>query len=407
MARRRGRQEPLSSNPAQAEPPRGPAAEPPYGPGPERPAGGPIAVRRDGMGSGLGSLGRPNSIVRQFNFWDDRYEGRRLFAELLGTFFLVLVAAGAGMVNARFGGHAVPAAARVVAPALMVMAIILFMGTVSGAHLNPVVSAAFALRGDFPWRRVPAYVVAQFAGAVLATLLLWALIGRHGSAGLTLPGPGIPVPVAMVWELVLTTGLVSVILGTASGAQQVGAFAAIAVGSYIALAGLWGAPVSGASMNPARSLGPALVLGDWHAWWAYLVGPAAGAALAVGIAQILRGPGGGVHSRQAAQGTIGLEWEPAYRDQWPTAPPSGRPPVIQPQAPPAAAPQAAGPAAAGLPGEEGGPTATELPREAAGPPAPGPPAAGPPAAGPPAAGPPAAGPPAAGPTGEAAGPRHG
>ena len=390
MARRRGRQEPLSSNPAQAEPPRGPgpkrpygpgperpdgpAAEGPhgpgperpygpgperpygpgperrYGPGPERPAGGRIAERRPGMGSGLGSLGRPNSIVRQFNFWDDRYEGRRLFAELLGTFFLVLVAAGAGMVNARFGGQAVPAAARVVAPALMVMAIILFMGTVSGAHLNPVVSAAFALRGDFPWRRVPAYVVAQFIGGVLATLLLWALIGRHGSAGLTLPGPGIPVPVAMVWELVLTTGLVSVILGTASGAQQVGAFAAIAVGSYIALAGLWGAPVSGASMNPVRSLGPALVLGDWHAWWAYLVGPAAGAALAVGIAQILRGPGGGKHSQQAAQGTIGLKWRPGFWDQRAAAPPSGQPPVTQPQAPPTAGPPAAGPPGCGAPG---------------------------------------------------------
>jgi len=351
MVRRRERQEPLSSNPAQAEPPRGRTTERPYdrgperpyGPGPQRPAGGRIAERRDSMGSGLGSLGRPNSIVRQFNFWDDRYEGRRLFAELLGTFFLVLVAAGAGMVNARFGGHAVPAAARVVAPALMVMAIILFMGTVSGAHLNPVVSAAFALRGDFPWRRVPAYVVAQFIGGVLATLLLWALIGRHGSAGLTLPGPGIPVPVAMVWELVLTTGLVSVILGTASGAQQVGAFAAIAVGSYIALAGLWGAPVSGASMNPARSLGPALVLGDWHAWWAYLVGPAAGAALAVGIAQILRGPGGGTHSQQAAQGTMGLQWRPGYWNQRPTAPPPDQPPVTQPQAPPTPGPPAAGP----------------------------------------------------------------
>ena len=114
----------------------------------------------------------------------------------------------------------------------------------------------------------------------------------------------------MLWELVLTTGLVSVILGTASGAQQVGALAAIGVGSYIALAGLWGAPVSGASMNPARSLGPALVLGDWTAWWAYLVGPAGG-----------RGHRGGVRPRAArprrrrsgvaaAQGTLGLRWLP-------------------------------------------------------------------------------------------------
>ena len=136
----------------------------------------------------LRSFGRPNSIIRQFDFLDDRYEGRRLFSEGLGTFFLVLVAVGGGMVNARFGGDAVPATARVVAPALMVMATILFMGTVSGAHLNPAVSIAFALRGNFPWRRVPAYVAAQFVGAVLATLLLWALIGKHGSAGLTLPG---------------------------------------------------------------------------------------------------------------------------------------------------------------------------------------------------------------------------
>jgi len=258
----------------------------------------------------LRSLGEPNSVVRQFDFWDDSYEGRRLFSELLGTFFLVLVAVGADMVNARFGGSAVPYAARVVAPALMVVAIILFMGTVSGAHLNPAVSIGFALRGDFPWRRVPAYIVAQFIGAALAALLLWGLIGKQGSAGLTLPGSGISTATALVWELVLTTGLVSVILGTASGAQQIGALAALGVGSYIALAGLWGAPVSGASMNPARSLGPALVLGDWTSWWAYLVGPVAGAAIAVGIATVLRGPGGGRSSVEAAQGTLGLRWRP-------------------------------------------------------------------------------------------------
>ena len=258
----------------------------------------------------LRSMGTPNSVARQFDFWNDRYEGRRLFSELLGTFFLVLVAVGGGMVNARFGGDAVSIGARVVSPALMVAAIILFMGAVSGAHLNPAVSLAFALRGDFPLKRVPAYIVAQFLGAVLATLLLWALIGKQGSAGLTLPGQGISATTAMLWEVVLTTGLVSVILGTASGAQQIGPLAAIGVGSYIALAGLWGSPVSGASMNPARSLGPALVLGDWTAWWAYLVGPVAGAMIAVGFAYVLRGPGGGRSGVQAAQGTLGLRWRP-------------------------------------------------------------------------------------------------
>jgi aquaporin Z len=258
----------------------------------------------------LRSIGQPNSVAGEFDFWNDRYEGRRLFSELLGTFFLVLVAVGGGMVSARFGGNAVPYGAKVVSPALMVMAIILFMGTVSGAHLNPAVSIAFAARGDFPWRRVPAYIVAQFLGAILATLLLWAFLGQQGSAGLTLPGAGISTTSAMLWELVLTTGLVSVILGTASGAQQIGTLAALGVGGYIALAGLWGSPVSGASMNPARSLGPALVKGDWTSWWAYLVGPLAGGAIAVGIAYVLRGRGGGRSGVEAAQGTLGADWHP-------------------------------------------------------------------------------------------------
>ncbi|HTA04557.1 MAG TPA: aquaporin [Streptosporangiaceae bacterium] len=249
-------------------------------------------------------------MARQYDFWNTSYEWRRLFSELFGTFLLVTVAVGGSMVNARFGGSAVPEPARVVAPALMVAAIILFMGAVSGAHLNPVVSVAFALRGDFPWRRVGLYIVAQFAGAVLATLLLWGLLGKQGSAGLTLPGPGISTATAMAWEILLTTGLVSVVLGTASGAQQIGAMAAIGVGSYIALAGLFGAPVSGASMNPARSLGPALVLGDWTSWWAYLLGPAIGALIAVGIANILRGRGGGASGTRAAQGTLGVLWRP-------------------------------------------------------------------------------------------------
>jgi aquaporin Z len=281
------------------------------------PTAGPSAGRQfSGTAVSLHAPGEvPNAYARRYDFWDSRYEWRRIFSELFGTFLLVLVAAGGGMVNARFGGHVISTTALVVAPAMMVMAIILFMGAVSGAHLNPAVSIAFALRGDFPWKRVPGYVVSQFAGAVAATLLLWALIGKHGSAGLTLPGPGVSTVTALLFEALLTVGLVSTILGTASGAQQVGPFAAIAVGSYIALAGLWGSAVSSASMNPARSLGPALVLGDWTSWWAYLVGPLAGGLIAVGIAYILRGPGGGTHSIQAAQGTLGVLWVPARSSQ--------------------------------------------------------------------------------------------
>jgi aquaporin Z len=301
----------------------------------ERPDGPLIARHAD---IALRSMGQPNATARQFDFWDSDYEWRRVFSELLGTFFLVLVAAGAGMVNARFGGHVITTAAQVVAPALMVMAIILFMGSVSGAHLNPAVSIAFALRGDFPWPRVPAYLAAQFAGAAAAPLVLRAVVGAHGAAGLTLPGAGISPVTAMLWEALLTAGLVSVILGTASGAQQLGPVAAIGVGSYIALAGLFGAAVSGASMNPARSLGPALVLGDWTDWWAYLAGPLLGAAAAVGIAWVLRGPGGGTHGTQAAQGTLGTSWRPG-----PIGPPEAAPP--RPPCPPADGPP--GPAAGG------------------------------------------------------------
>src|SRR5215472_15988288 len=273
---------------------------------PETPAE--VAARLRAHDIGISSLGRPNSLVRQFDFFDEAYEWRRLFSELFGTFLLVFVAVGGPMVDTRFGSQGIPQAALVVAPVLMVLAIILFMGTCSGAHLNPAVTIGFMLRGDFPYRRVPMYIVAQFAGAVLATLVLAGIVGTQGTAGLTLPGPGLPTIDAMAWEALLTLGLVSVILGTASGAQQIGAMAAIAVGSYIALAGLIGAPVSGASMNPVRSLGPALVLRDWTSWWVYLAGPTIGALIAVGFAQILRGPGGGAFGRHAAQGTLGLAW---------------------------------------------------------------------------------------------------
>ena len=237
--------------------------------------------------------------------WDDpTQEWRRLFSALLGTFFLVLVGAGGAVVNAQSDG-AISRAAAVTAPGLMVMAIILFMGAVSGAHLNPAVSIAFAARGDFPWRRVPGYVIVQLLGATLACLFLWALLGKIGMLGATEPGTGISAWQAMLMELILTVGLVSVILGTASGAQNVGVFGALGVGGYIILAGLWSSPISGASMNPARSFGPDLVMGDFKNYWAYVVGPIAGALIAVGCAYILRGRGGDRSADAAAQGRIG------------------------------------------------------------------------------------------------------
>jgi aquaporin Z len=234
--------------------------------------------------------------------WDNpRLEGRRLFSELLGTFFLVLVAAGGGIL---VGKGQISLAAAVVAPGLMVMAIILFMGAVSGAHLNPAVSLAFALRGDFPWLRVPGYIIVQLVAATLACLFLDAVFGNIQHLGATLPGAGYENWQAFLMEVVLTLGLVSVILGTASAAQNVGAIAALGVGGYIALAGLWAAPVSGVSMNPARSFGPALVSGDFTSYWVYVAGPIAGALLAVGCAYVLRGRGGDAISRAAGSGVL-------------------------------------------------------------------------------------------------------
>jgi aquaporin Z len=249
---------------------------------------------------------------QELRFADPTREPRRLFAELLGTFLLVEAGAGAPVVNA-FSHGSIGRGAAVTAPGLAVMAVILFMGAVSGAHLNPVVSVAFAARGDFPWRRVPGYVLVQLAGATLAVLFLDAMFGKVGMLGATVPGPAIDDGQALLMELVLSAGLVSTILGTASRSQNVGPLSAVAVGGYIVLAGLWSSPITGASMNPARSFGPALVLGDFAHYWVYAIGPLAGALLAVGFAFILRGRGGERQSAAAAQGTLGQEPPPAAR----------------------------------------------------------------------------------------------
>ncbi len=229
------------------------------------------------------------------------FERRRLIAECFGTFLLVLAGTGADVVNRATGGG-IGRTAAVTAPGLTVLAVILFMGAVSGAHLNPVVSLAFALRGDFPWRRTSGYVVAQLVGATLAGLVLRAIFDPVGRLGAASPGAEFTDRQALAIEIVLTVGLVSVILGTASTAQNVGHLSAIGVGGYIVLAGLWASPVSGAVMNPASAAGPALASNDFAHLWLYLVGPVAGSIVAVGMAWLLRGPGGDPTGKEAAQG---------------------------------------------------------------------------------------------------------
>jgi aquaporin Z len=247
------------------------------------------------------AVDRVISIFEDFN--DPSQEWRRLVSELLGTFMLVLVAAGGGMMGQAFPGT-ISRTAAVVAPGLMVLAIILFMGKISGAHLNPAVSIAFALRGDFPWGRVPGYIIVQLAGASLAAWFLQAVVNVSASFGSNYPASSHTDFDAFLMEAVLTFVLVSVILGTASGAQNLGVFGALGVGGYIALAGLWGSPISGASMNPARTFGPDVISADFGSYWVYVVGPLAGAVIAVAFAFVLRGPGGGVAGSSAAQGAL-------------------------------------------------------------------------------------------------------
>jgi aquaporin Z len=258
--------------------------------------------------SPLGPLARyEQSVIDRVNdFNNPRQEWRRLASELLGTFFLVLAAAGGGMMSQAFPG-VISHTAAVTAPGLTVLGIILYMGKVSGAHLNPAVSVAFALRGDFPWRRVPGYIITQLIGATLAALILHAIINVSAMYGSNYPAKGYSAGAAFWMELILTTGLVSVILGTASGAQNVGVIGALGIGAYIALAGLWGSPISGASMNPARTFGPDLASAKFTSYWVYIAGPIAGAVIAVGIAYVLRGRGGDKSALGAAQGDLFTE----------------------------------------------------------------------------------------------------
>lgn len=225
----------------------------------------------------------------------------RLIIEFLGTFVLVTVAAGSGVINHYVGGGPVSRTAAVIAPGAVVMAMIYAWGPLSGLHINPAVTTAFAARGVFPTRWVVPYWVAQFGGAIGAALFLQGMF-THVAAG-----SNYPIATqggdwrSLVMETVLTAILVSVILNTATGGRSIGHNAAIAVGSTVALLGLFASPISGASMNPARTLGPDIVAHDYTGWWVYILGPVIGAAIAVAIIGTVRGLPD-KEEREAAQG---------------------------------------------------------------------------------------------------------
>jgi MIP family channel proteins len=195
---------------------------------------------------------------------------RRAAAEALGTFFLVLIGPGAVIVDAYSGG-AVSHVGIALAFAFVVLAMIYALGHLSGAHINPAVTLAFWSAGRFPPAEVVPYVAAQCSGAVAASLLSRAALGTAGSLGATLPGVSVASAFGVEW--LLSFALMFVIMAVATDRRVADGFAAIAVGLTVGFCALVGGPLTGASMNPARSFGPALAGGFWRAHWLYWLAP--------------------------------------------------------------------------------------------------------------------------------------
>jgi MIP family channel proteins len=209
---------------------------------------------------------------------------RSLIAESIGTFALVFAGCGAIMVDAKTGalGHVGVA----ISFGLVIMAMIYAVGHISGAHFNPAVTFGFALSRQFPWPRVPLYWASQLTGALAAALILRASLGNIAHVGATIPTGSDGQ--AFLWEAVLTFFLMFVIMAVATDTRAVGEAAAIAIGGTVGLDAMFGGPITGASMNPARSLGPAIAAADYTAIWVYLAAPILGAAAAAVAYQVLR-----------------------------------------------------------------------------------------------------------------------
>ena len=213
---------------------------------------------------------------------------RKLFAEFLGTFILVFAGTGAIVINGVSGG-AITHAGIAITFGLVVLALIYTFGDVSGAHLNPAVTTAFAAAGRFPWTAVPGYIGAQLLGAFGASGLLRALFTQHETLGATLPAG--TATQSFILEIVLTFILMLVILSVSTGAKEKGITAGIAIGAVIALEAMFAGPICGASMNPARSISPAVVSGHLEHLWVYLAGPLLGALIAIPACCLSREPG--------------------------------------------------------------------------------------------------------------------
>jgi aquaporin Z len=233
--------------------------------------------------------------------------GIRLIVEFVGTFILVTVAAGSGVINHYAGGNPISRSAAVIAPGAVVMAMIYALGPLSGLHINPAVTLAFTARRVFRAIWAIPYIFVQLAGAVCAALVLQLMYSHVASGGnypIAKPGGEWR---SLVMEVILTAILVTVILNTATGYRSIGHNAALAVGATVALLGLFASPISGASMNPARTLGPDIVSFDFTGWWIYIVGPLAGAAIAVMMIGLVRGVPAKAERESAEGGALPLE----------------------------------------------------------------------------------------------------
>jgi aquaporin NIP len=209
---------------------------------------------------------------------------RRAAAEAVGTYALVTAGCGAIMINAMTGALSHVGVALTFGLVIMVM--VASAGHLSGAHFNPAVTLAFALTRHFPWREVPLYIGGQLLGAIGGALTLRILLGTVANLGTTLPANGTLQSLGV--EILLTAVLMYVITAVATDSRASGQLAALAIGAAVAVDASWGGPISGASMNPARSFGPALIAGVWRDQWLYWVGPMIGAAIGAAIYQFLR-----------------------------------------------------------------------------------------------------------------------
>jgi glycerol uptake facilitator-like aquaporin len=229
---------------------------------------------------------------------------RRLLAEFIGMAGLTFVLSGGAAILVRYGGSPLQPWQAVLVlsavSALWLVVAVYFLGDIS-AHFNPATTLAFALRRDMGWVMAGAYWIVQFAAAACGSLLARAFFGPAGNLAATMPKPGQSWQAA-VFEMIITFGLVLMVLNMANGPKLNGPFVPLAVGAYILAWGTMGGPYDGASMNPARSFGPDLALGNLSTWWVYLVGPVAGAVIAVAMAYVLRGPAK-VQEAGAAVGT--------------------------------------------------------------------------------------------------------